>query len=83
MESGLYYWYDEDGCEVDVVLSLFRRPLPIEIKYRETVSDSDIRGLHSFLDKHAAPVGFVVTKNLLRRDADIVYVPLWLFLILC
>lgn len=83
LESGLYYWYDEDGREVDVVLSLFRRPLPIEIKYRETVSDSDIRGLHSFLDEHAAPVGFVVTKNLLRRDADIIYVPLWLFLILC
>ncbi|MBN2335754.1 ATP-binding protein [Candidatus Bathyarchaeota archaeon] len=83
LESGLHYWYDDGGHEVDVVLSLFGKSLPIEIKYREVVSGADIRGLNSFLGEHRGSVGFVVTKNLLRRDADILYVPLWLFLIMC
>ena len=85
LESGafpsIYYWYD--GHEVDLIIDIFQKPLPIEIKYREDVSSSDIKGLKKFNEKFNPPLSLVVTKNQLEIHDSTIYVPVWLYLIMC
>ena len=55
----------ENEPEVDVVLSIGVKHLPIEVKYRNKISQSDLSGLRSFCGKahYDAPFGIVVTQT--------------------
>jgi len=78
-----YYWQDEEDREVDIVLDLGPRPLPIEVKYRGEVRGEDTEALAGFLRERPGSVGLVITRVTLERRGDIVLVPLWLFLLAC
>jgi predicted AAA+ superfamily ATPase len=85
MESGAvpntFYWHD--GYEVDLVIDLFQKSLPIEVKYRENMSMSDLGGLIKFNKKFNPPLCIAVTKNQLERHDNTIFVPLWLYLVMC
>lgn len=85
LESGampnIFYWHD--GHEVDLVIDLFQKPLPIEVKYRESVSLSDLPGTIKFEKEFQPTLCLVVTKNQLEIHGNIVLIPLWLYLVMC
>ncbi len=83
LDAESYYWYDKKRCEVDIVLELFHKPVPIEVKYQNDISRSELDGIHSFMEKYKPPFGIVVTKNTLRIDENLMQIPLWLFLLVC
>lgn len=58
----LHHWRTHGGSEVDFVLSLGERLLPIEVKSASSLSPKSLRGLDSFLADHgkAAPFGVVI-----------------------
>jgi uncharacterized protein len=74
-----YYWKGKK--EVDVVIKLGPIPIPIEVKYQER--PDDIGGVEEFMNEFDTGIGIVVTKNTLRLDGDILFVPLPLFLAVC
>jgi len=59
------YWRTRAGAEVDCVIDMGDKVIPIEIKASESVSLSKIKGLKSFLSTHkdAAKQGYVVTMG--------------------
>lgn len=59
---GLYHWRTAGGVEVDFVVELADRLLPIEVKAASRVGARDVAGLRSFLDEHAgrAPFGLLL-----------------------
>jgi uncharacterized protein len=77
----LFYWREK--YEVDFIIDPFGKVLPIEVKYREDVSDADLEGLKEFSKKFAPPLSIVVTKNQLSLKGTTVYIPVWLYLLLC
>ncbi len=79
----IYYWRTSRGEEVDIILELARQLIPIEVKYRNEISSRELRGLHEFLNEHEKSFGVVITKDLLDLRGRIVYLPLWLFLLMC
>ena len=81
LSADIFYWHD--GHEVDLVIELFQVPLPIEVKYRENVTSNDLKGLKKFKEKFDPPVMIVITKNQLEIHEEKVYVPLWLYLLIC
>lgn len=81
--SVINYWNDNRGHEVDIIMEIFRKPIPIEVKYREDIKKSELTGLYGFMEKYETPVNLVVTKNILKMDEKILYVPLWIYLFLC
>jgi len=83
LDSTIFYWIDKRGYEVDVVVELFKKPIPIEVKYQENVSEPELVGIHEFIERHMSPIGFVVTRNDLKLEGRLIFVPLWLFLFLC
>jgi uncharacterized protein len=81
-EPGAFYWRDRNDREVDVVVTIGGKPLPIEVKYR-TRPERDLDGLHAFLDSHQdAPFGLVVTRDLLELRDRTLFLPLALFLLM-
>lgn len=72
--------------EVDYVLTLGERRIPLEVKYRTRITWEDTRGLRSFIEKSAynAPFGVLVTLTDEARvdDPRIVSLPLSTLLLL-
>ena len=86
LESGAlstttYYWKKDK--EVDIVIEINQKPIPIEVKYSNSIDKSDISGLISFQKKFKNPFGIVITKDRLELVENIIYIPYWLFMLLC
>lgn len=83
--NGVYYWRDYD-YEVDLVITLKDRVVPLEVKYKNEIKLSDLKGVLRFLDVFKERLAIVVTKNHLEEkridNKLILCIPAWLFLLL-
>jgi predicted AAA+ superfamily ATPase len=78
---------DGQGREVDLVLRTRSGRVPVEVKYRNDVAASDLRGVEHFARVVGAPFSLVVTKDRFERmkgrgGTELVLLPAWLFLLL-
>jgi len=81
-ETQLFYWKSQ-GYEVDIIIELFHKSIPIEVKYRDTIREKDLKGLREFTERKKPPFSIVVTKEKLDLFNNTLFVPLWLFLLIC
>jgi len=81
-EPQAFYWRDPHDREVDVVVKIHEKPIPIEVKYR-TDPRRDLGGMTAFLDVHpTSPFGLVVSRDLLELRDRVIFVPLSHFLLI-
>ncbi len=78
----VFYWEDSSKKEVDFVVKLDGTYIPIEVKFRSDVKTDDLNGLHNFMEGGSCNGGIVITKNQLKTEQGIAYVPYYLFLAL-
>lgn len=80
-----HYWRTgETGDGVGLVMNLRRRPVPIDVKYRQHVDAADVKGLRRFAGRFKPGVALALTQDRVRLIDDIVVaVPLWLYLVMC
>jgi len=81
-ETQLFYWKNK-GHETDIVVDMLQKPIPIEVKYRDKVDRKDLKGLLEFSEKHKTPFQAVITREKLDLSGNTVFIPLWLFLLMC
>jgi predicted AAA+ superfamily ATPase len=83
----IYYWRESDqGFEVDIVLSLISKALPIEVKYKGNILSSDFNGLKSFARRFRsvhADISLLITKDEIGLEGPAIKIPTWLYLIMC
>jgi hypothetical protein len=77
----IFYWLDKNKNEVDVVAVINKKIIPVEVKYTDRIVKSDLSGLRKFMDEFKVEKGLVITKDVLKDEEDIVYIPAWLFLL--
>ena len=77
----LSYWKEKN--EVDIVLEHAKKGIPIEVKYKNRILESDKKGLNQFLKKNQGIFGIMVTKNEIYLHENILEMPLWMFLLMC
>ena len=60
-----YYWRTSGGAEVDCVIDMGDKVIPIEIKSGKSIGLLELKGLRNFLEEHRdiAPVGYVVMPD--------------------
>ena len=80
-----YYW--KNKYEVDFIYDDSMCVLPVEVKYRHHPSSADTRGLIEFMHAFNLNLGIIVTKDVLKKEIiasgkEIIFIPLWLFLLL-
>lgn len=73
----LHYWRKKD-TEVDLVIDKKISVLPLEVKYRATAKQDSIAKFRKEFSKANIPISVVITKDLLSREGDVLYVPFWL-----
>ena len=64
--AGEFFWRDKQKHEVDVVREA-NLPLPIEVKYQNQITSSDLKNLIIFMKKFDAERGILVTKSLFEK----------------
>ncbi|MCG7850978.1 MAG: DUF4143 domain-containing protein, partial [Methanosarcinaceae archaeon] len=78
------YW--RDNVEVDFFVTLGNVPLPIEVKYQNSIGKSDIKSVLRFCERFNFSTGVMVTKNDFKREniegMDVWFIPVWLFIAL-
>jgi len=79
-ESEVFYWRDKK--EIDFVISLKRRAIPIESKFRNTISSEINQTILGFIKEHKSPFGIIITKESYKLNGKILEVPLWVFLLM-
>lgn len=67
--------------EVDIILKLNSHMLPIEVKKADSPNLSEVSGLRSFC-KNKMP-GLVVCGKKIDMEENIIFIPHWLFALLC
>ncbi|MBI2523313.1 ATP-binding protein [Candidatus Woesearchaeota archaeon] len=78
----MYYWKDsKTNKEVDFILKLNGDLMPFEVKKADSPSLSDVIGLRMFC-KEKLP-GIVICGKKLSLEENILFVPHWLFLMIC
>ena len=79
------FFWRKNGYEVDIILDKKSVLIPIEVKYKNTVAEKDIKGLVKFMDLFGVEQGFVVTKDISEEKKingkKIIFIPVWLFLL--
>ncbi|MCD6591113.1 MAG: ATP-binding protein [Candidatus Aenigmarchaeota archaeon] len=79
------YFWRSGRYEVDIVTEN-RKLLPIEVKYRASISWKDAKSLAKFMKRFKLKTGVVVTKNTFderkTKEGEILFAPAWLFLLM-
>ena len=87
MFGKVFYWFDKNRYETDIIMSCKSKAVPIEVKYRERESFDarNLKGLIGFCKKFDNNHAFVVTRSMLDEknidDIRVTFIPLWLFLL--
>jgi predicted AAA+ superfamily ATPase len=77
----LFYWREK--YEVDFVIHPWKKAIPIEVKYKARIDEKDLRGLKILNEEFNPPLSLVITKDHLSRRDSIMFIPVWLYLIMC
>jgi len=79
-EPDIFYWRNKK--EIDFVIEIKRKPIPIESKYSSSLPETTINEIKDFLKEYRSPFGIVITKDLYKIQDEIIRIPFWLFLLL-
>lgn len=79
-EPDIFYWRNKK--EIDFVMEIKRKPIPIECKYRRTLPEETILEIQEFMKEYKSPFGIVITKELYKSEEGIIRIPFWLFLLI-
>jgi len=76
------YFTDKQKHEVDIVLDVDGKILPVEVKYQNNIYEHDLKHLHYFMKAQGLDFGVVVTRNLFEMRTNILCIPVWMFLLI-
>lgn len=82
-KNEIFFWKDSSRREVDFILELWNKVIPIEVKFQESIKSEDIKPLSKAIGNFDSPFGILLTKNSINLKDKIVSIPLWLFLLIC
>ena len=81
LSKEIAFWRTPQKEEVDIILD----KLPIEVKYRRDIKNSELKPLIKFMNGFKIDKGYIISKDiLLKKEIDnkeILFVPAWLFLL--
>lgn len=85
-----FFWRTPQKYEVDIILNEKGKIIPIEVKYKENITNKDLKNLLRFCEKYYVEEALVTTKNILSeskfelkngKKLKIKFIPVWKFLI--
>jgi len=79
-----FFFRDEKGREIDLIIKKDKEIIPLEVKYREEIKREDLSSLLYFMERQKVCRGLVLTKRLLQKEKVgrlfLYFLPAWEFL---
>src|SRR4030043_921850 len=79
--AGIRYRVSKSGAEIDFVIDLGKKSLPIEVKYKELSQPIIPRSFHGFIEKYQPKRCMVINKNLKTtvhlKGSEILFLTVW------
>lgn len=79
--AGIHYWRTRSGAEIDFIIDLGKKVLPIEVKYKEMSRPVVPRAFDGFIEKYGPEKCLIVNKNLQTtvkvKGTEIRFLTLW------
>lgn len=78
-----FFWKSQK--EVDILIEVGKKLIPIECKYAESIKSEDVAELKTAINELESPFGILLTKNSFKIDKanKVISIPLWLYLLMC
>ena len=79
-----FYYRNSNKEEIDMIIDRNVDIVPIEVKYTNQIESSDLRVINRFIEEHynkginEAKFGIVITKDILKKDGNLYFIPYWL-----
>ncbi len=79
-----FYYRNSDKEEIDIIIDRNIDVIPVEVKYTNQIENSDVKVINKFIDQHKdkginqVKFGIVVTKDILKKDGELYFIPYWL-----
>ena len=58
------FWMSPAKDEVDIVLMNEKVPIPVEVKYKDSITNEDMRGVRKFMRRFKVKRAFLITRSL-------------------
>jgi predicted AAA+ superfamily ATPase len=79
--AGIRYWRSKSGSEIDFVIDLGKKFIPIEVKYKEFSQPIIPRSFHGFIEKYQPERCMVLNKNLKTtinfKGSEVLFLTIW------
>ncbi|MFH1840076.1 MAG: ATP-binding protein [Nanoarchaeota archaeon] len=76
------YWEDKNAGEVDIVIELPKVLIPIEVKSNS--GEKGLKAVYKFIELNKkSKWGIIITKDELKLEKNVLFMPLWAFLLMC
>ena len=79
-----FYYRNSKKEEIDLIIDRNIDIIPIEIKYTNQIESSDLKAINKFIEEHhdkginQTKFGIVVTKDILKKEGKLYFIPYWL-----
>lgn len=79
------FFWKSDKKEIDIIIELNGKIIPIESKYAEQIKSEDVQELRNYVKENNCPFGILLTKKSFQFDETnkIISMPMWLYLLMC
>lgn len=74
------FYIRKDKEEIDFIIKN-EIMIPIEVKYKQNIKEEDTKTIKEFVKEKKLRLGIMVTKDLFKKETNILYIPAWLFLL--
>jgi len=80
-----FYYRNTDKEEIDIIIDRNIDLIPIEVKYTNQIETADTKVINKFIQEHQekginqTKFGIIITKDILKKEPNLYYIPYWLF----
>jgi len=79
--NSLHFWRSKDQAEVDFIINLGEKIIPVEVKYKNFNKPEIERSLKNFIIKYSPKKAFIINKNFFAQvkinNTEIYFLPFW------
>ncbi|MFH1588051.1 MAG: ATP-binding protein [Candidatus Diapherotrites archaeon] len=70
-QSNIKFWQDKQKHEVDFIIDLISRQIPIEVKFKEKLKHSDFIGLNTFIENYKTKENYLINLEVQKKKEKI------------
>ncbi len=77
----IHYWRSKSGAEIDLIIDLGKKVIPVEVKYKDLSQAVIPRSYSGFIERYAPEKCLIINKNLKKtvnfKGTEVLFLTIW------